>query len=162
MATDAKTIMTALRATIADITGITRVSGDRKTAAPGSGKTSASVLYNGEDLSLFVINASCDRIEHEMPVKVELRSSTADDDVLVDMLYDVLDALLLPANKPTDVITILPESSDEPELAGGLLVSGVNVVVKFRRNRAKVTFTRVTSFGDNRTTSLGDLRIVNI
>jgi hypothetical protein len=161
MATNATEIMAAVVVLVEDITSITRASGDIKTSAPGSGQITAEVLYPGEDLSFFVVNTTDNRITHDMPLQVKLRSSSADDGVMTDALYDVLDTLTKPTTRQSlDVTLITPESIDPIEREAGLSTSSVFVTVKFRRNRATAAFIRVTSDGFTRTTSNGDTRIV--
>jgi hypothetical protein len=163
MATNATEIMAAVVVLVENITSITRASGDIKTSAPGSGQITAEVLYPGEDLSFFVVNNTNNRITHDMPLQVKLRCSSADDGVMTDALYDVLDTLTKSTTRTDlDVTLITPESIDPIEREGGLSTSSVFVTVKFRRDRAAVTFIRVTSFGDSRVTSTGDTRVVSI
>lgn len=133
MATDAKTVLQAIRTAVETVPGIKRVNSSRKNDAPASGQYSASVLYRGEELDLFVINKDCNRIEHIMPVAIDVRTSSAQDDDLIDKVYAVLDAVLLPANKPADIINILPESIDEPE-GDSYLTCRININVRFRRS----------------------------
>jgi hypothetical protein len=161
MATNATEIMAAVVVLVENISSISRASGDIKTSSPGSGQITAEVLYPGEDLSFFVVNTTDNRITHDLPIQVKLRSSSADDGVMTDALYDVLDILTKPTTRRSlDVTMITPESIDPIEREGGLAVSSVFVTVKFRRNRALATFIRVTSDGFTRTTSNGDTRIV--
>lgn len=125
--------MADVRAIVKAVKGVSRVNSNRKNDAPGTGKITASVLYAGEDLSEIVINSSSQRIEHIMPVAIEVRTTSAADDDLVDAAYDILDAVLLPANKPTDVIKVSPESISEPE-GSEFLFCRVNVTIQFRRS----------------------------
>ncbi len=133
MATDAKTVLQEIRVVVAAVSGIKRVNSNRKKDAPASGIYTASVLYRGEGLDQFVINSSNNRIEHIMPLAIDVRTTSASDDDLIDKVYAVMDAVLLPANKPTDIISILPESIDEPE-GEEFLTCRININVKFRRS----------------------------
>ena len=129
---DAKTVLTDIRCVVGDVPGIDRVNGSRKHDAPATGKFTASVLYRGEALERWIINDSSDRTEHLMPVAVDIRT-TGDDDGLIDKVYAVLDAVCLPANRPTDVISLLPESIDEPD-GEEYLSCRINLIAKFRRS----------------------------
>jgi P2-related tail formation protein len=128
----AKSILTDIRTVVSGITGIVRVNSSRKNDAPASGTYSASVLYRGEAIDQFVINQSGNRMEHIMPVAIDVRTTSASDDDLIDKVYEVLDASLLQANKPTGAISVLPESIDEPE-GEEYLTCRINLNVKFRR-----------------------------
>lgn len=129
----AKTILASIRTIVDAVTGIDRVTSDRKIDPPGTGIYTASVLYRGEEITQWVINDGASRNDHLMPVAIDIRTTSASDDDLVDKVYAVLDAVLLPANKPSDVILMIPESIDEPE-GKEYLTARINVIAHFRRS----------------------------
>jgi len=156
-----KDILAEIRTVVEGVTGIARVNSSRKTDEIASGQYSASVLYRGESIELWVINSVNDRDDHTLPVAIEIRTTRNTDDDLIDKVYSVLDAVLLPANKPTEVTWIKPEGIDEPE-GEDILSTRINVNVRFRRTPSFVDAFRITDIGDQRVTANGDTRISRV
>ena len=153
-----KDILQDIRDVVANVGGISRVNSSRKNDAPASGQYSASVLYPGEEITLWVINNGSARNDHVMPVTIEVRTSQNSDDDLIDKIYSILDAVLSPSNKPTDCIWIKPDSVDEPE-GEGYLTAVINLNVRFRRTPSFIENIRIDADGNVRVTSTGDTRV---
>lgn len=129
----AKSILQEIRTVVAGVSGISRVNSNRKKDAPATGKTVASVLYRGETIDQWIITQSASRMNHTLPIAIDVRTTSSLDEDLLDKLYAILDAVLDISNKPTGVVNILPVDIEEPT-GEEYLTCRINLNVIFRRS----------------------------